>query len=98
MGVVEDPPELQVASGVVLGAQPLSLSVLKKARSCRQQLDGVKEQLGWPPEKVSSVGEASAEANILFKRDLATFQMDSVINLQCTARAQTLVKSLHKEL
>lgn len=45
MGVAKTQCELQVASGVVLEAQQVTLSKLEESRSCRQQLEGVEEQL-----------------------------------------------------
>lgn len=51
---------MQGNSCAILEAQHLVLSMLEKARSCRQQLEGVKVQLDLARERAISVKEASA--------------------------------------
>lgn len=41
--------ELQISSGTDLESQHLALSKVKNARSCRQQFEGVEEQLDFGP-------------------------------------------------
>lgn len=68
--------EIQVANYAVIETQQLSLRKTEEARSCRQQLEGVKTQLDSAREKVRSVKVESSEAAIQYKGDMARLQKD----------------------
>lgn len=56
--------EFEVASGADLEAQHFALSKSKDARSCRQQLESVEEQLDLACEKVISLEAAKTESAV----------------------------------
>lgn len=63
--------ELQVAGGVVLKAQFLALCRSGEARTCRQYLEGVKEELDLALEMTISVEAVSSKAAIRSEGELA---------------------------